>query len=156
MLASDMKTVVTISITLSIALTALVGVQSLQMLRPRAVRAQAGCSASTLSVPYSYNLSGTFYNTLGDGFFYGDVGIMTPDGNGNLAGVDTVSNDGLIGRRTFTGTYTVNGNCTGSAKFQFSDGSTKSMDFTLGNGGKSINFIDSDNNVIVTGTATAQ
>jgi len=74
---------------------------------------------------------------------------MTPDGNGDLAGVDTVSNDGLIGRRTFTGTYTVNGNCTGSAKFQFSDGSTKAMDFALSNGGKAINFIDSDNNVIV-------
>src|SRR6266852_6641173 len=116
MLVSDMKTFISVYITLSILLAALVGVRSLQMFRPGVARAQAGCSASTLSVPYSYNLSGTFYNTLGDGFFYGDVGIMTPDGNGNLAGVDTVSNDGLIGHRTFTGTYTVNGNGSGSAK----------------------------------------
>jgi hypothetical protein len=31
-----------------------------------------------------------------------------------------------------------------------------SMDLFLGNGGKSVNFIDTDNNVIVTGNATAQ
>src|SRR5438128_16329 len=71
-------------------------------------------------------------------------------------GSDTVSKDGTIGHRTLTGTFTVNANCSGSAKLQFSDGSATSMDLVLGNGGQAINFIDTDNNVIVTGTATAQ
>jgi len=76
--------------------------------------------------------------------------VMSADGNGNLSGSDTVSKDGTIAQRTFTGTYTVNTNCSGSAKFQFSDKSNTSMDFALGNGGKAINFIDTDNFYTVT------
>jgi hypothetical protein len=126
------------------------------MLRPTVVRAQTGCSATSLSVPYSYNFAGTFYDTAGNVYVYGDVGVMSADGNGNLTGSDTVSKDGTIGQRTFTGTYTVNANCSGSAKFQFSDKSTTSMDFAMGNSGKAMNFIDTDTNVVVTGTAIAQ
>jgi hypothetical protein len=152
-----MKTVIAFSMAFSIiTLAALLGVPGLRMLRPTVVRAQTGCSATSLSVPYSYNFSGTFYDEAGDILSYGDVGIMSADGNGKLTGSDTVSNDGTIRQRTFTGTYTVNASCSGSAKFQFSDGRKTSMDFALGNGGKAINFIDTDNDVIVTGTATAQ
>src|SRR5262249_40657633 len=153
--ASDMKTVTVFSTTFFIILAALLGAPVLRILRPNVVRAQTGCSASSLSA-YSYSFSGIFYDNAGNVFSYGDVGILSADGNGKLTGSDTVSNDGVIKQRSFTGTYTVNANCSGSAKFQFSDGSNTSMDFALGNGAKAINFIDTDNNVIVTGTATAQ
>ena len=152
-----MKTVTAFSTTFSIiTLAALLGVPGLRMLRPTVVRAQTGCSATSLSVPYSYNFWGTLYDNVGNVYAYGDVGLISADGNGKLTGSDTVSKDGIIGQRTFTGTYTVNANCSGSAKFQFSDGSNTSMDFALGNGAKAINFIDTDIDVIVTGTATAQ
>jgi hypothetical protein len=151
-----MKCIITISTAIFVAVAAIVGVPGLRMLHPRVAHAQQGCSASSLSVPYSYNVSGTLYDNAGNVYAYGDVGILIPDGNGNLTGSDTVSKDGTIGHRTLTGTFTVNGNCSGSAKLQFSDGSATSMDLVLGNGGKAINFIDTDNNVIVTGTATAQ
>jgi hypothetical protein len=153
-----MKTVISFATAFSIlALAVVLGVPGLRMFRPAVVRAQTGCSASSLSVPYSYNFVGTFYDNAGNIYSYGDVGVLSADGNGKLTGSDTVSKDGIIARqRTFTGAYTVDGNCTGSAQFQFSDGSNTSMDFSLGNGGKGINFIDTDNNVIVTGTATAQ
>lgn len=147
-----MKTVIAFSMAFSVVtLAALLGVPGLRMLRPAVVRAQTSCSATSLSVPYSYNFWGTFNDNA-----YGDVGIMSADGNGKLTGSDTVSNDGAIRQRIFTGTYTVNANCSGSARFQFSDGSRTSMDFALGDGGKAINFIDTDNGVIVTGTAIEQ
>src|SRR5258708_2826462 len=132
-----MKTVITFSATFSIiTLAVLLGVPGLRILRPTVVRAQADCSASSLSVPYSYSVVGIFYDNAGNIYSYGDVGVVSADGNGKLTGADTVSKDGTIGQRTFTGTYTVNANCTGSAKFQYSDGSNTSMDFALGNGGK--------------------
>jgi len=140
-------------LTLSIALAALIGAPVLRLFHPPSVRAQSGCSAHSLAAPYSYSVSGTYYDTAGDVFAYGDMGVFTPDGNGNLTGSDTLSNDGLIKRRTFTGTYTVNSDCTGSAKFTYSDNSSATVDLTLANAGKAINFIDTDNNVIVTGTA---
>src|SRR5262249_21290843 len=151
------KTVIAFSATFSIVMAALVGLPALRMLRPSVVRAQTGCSATSLSNAYGYNFSGTFYDNVGNLYFYADVGVLSADGNGQLTGSDTVSKDGVIKQqRTFTGTYTVNPNCSGSAKFQFSDGSNTTMDFALGNGGKAISFIDTDTNVIVTGTATAQ
>ena len=152
-----MKSLITVSIVpLAAAGAAILAVLGFQSLHPRIAHAQQGCSASSFNAPYSYNVTGTYYDNAGNVYAYGDAGTFTPDGNGNLTGSDTVSNDGAIGHRTFTGSYSVNANCSGSAKFQFSDGMNASMDLFLGNGGKSVNFIDTDNNVIVTGNATAQ
>jgi hypothetical protein len=139
-----------------VALAALIGVPGLRVFRTHVARAQSGCSAGTLSTPYSYNAFGSYYDDQFNFYVYSDVGVLIPDGNGGLTGSDTVSNDGTVARRTLTGSYTVNSNCTGNMKLTFSVGGAASLDFVLFNGGKGINFVDTDNLVNVTGTATAQ
>ena len=46
------------------------------------------------------------------------VGIFTADGAGNLSGSQTRSLAGAIADETFTGTYTVNSDCTGTDVIQ--------------------------------------
>src|SRR4051794_29812012 len=104
-----MKSIITVTTAaLAVAGAAVVGVSGFHILRPGITHAQQGCSASSFSAPYSYNVAGTYYDNAGNVYAYGDAGTFTPDGNGNLTGSDTVSNDGTIGHRTFIGSYSVN------------------------------------------------
>ena len=48
-----------------------------------------------------------------------DVGVFVADGQGKLSGSDTISDGGQIIPRTFTGTYTINSDCRGTAALQF-------------------------------------
>ena len=60
------------------------------------------------------------------------VGLFTADGKGNLSGYGTKSKNGTISQDlTFTGTYTVNPDCTGSMTMTDSDGELKNNDFVI-------------------------
>ena len=60
------------------------------------------------------------------------VGIFTLDGAGNLQnGVATSSLDGSIASETFSGTYTVNSDCTGTINVTIYSGSTELFAVTL-------------------------
>jgi hypothetical protein len=70
-----------------------------------------GCSNRSVAGPYGYTSSG---NRTGVGAVAA-VGIATLDHDGNLDGKQTISfNGAAIAVETFTGTYTVNPDCTGS------------------------------------------
>jgi len=75
------------------------------------------CDASSLKGSFVFQMRGITY----DQSYYGTstyqlttVGQLTSDGAGNLAGKDTFNYDGTLARRTVTGTYAVNEDCTGS------------------------------------------
>jgi len=69
------------------------------------------CSNRSVAGTYGYTTTGT---RLGIGPVAG-VGIFTLDRNGNvLSGKQTVSFNGVIADETYTGTYTVNSDCTGT------------------------------------------
>src|SRR2546425_5046421 len=89
------------------------------------VKAQDGCSLQSLSVPYTYALSGSYFDAKGSGYGFSSAGRFVPDGNGNFTGLDTYSDGALITRgRRYSGTYTVNASdCTGTAAFRDSAGS---------------------------------
>ena len=70
-----------------------------------------GCSNASLRGSYGFTGAGTI---LGVGAV-ASVGSFTSDGRGNLAGTDTISFNGAIVRESFTSTYTVNADCTGSS-----------------------------------------
>jgi hypothetical protein len=53
-----------------------------------------------------------------------EVGLLTADGNGNLSGSVTFSANGTLLTATYTGTYTVNPDCTASASINDSLGET--------------------------------
>ena len=76
------------------------------------------------------------------GYFVGAVGQFTADGNGNItAGSQTVSNGGTILRQTYTGTYLVATNCTGSLTLHFIGGGTATANFVLDQMNKGVQII---------------
>ena len=73
---------------------------------------EGGCSNASLQGSYGFQRQG-FNPAVGH---VGGIGVITFDGNGNLSGVQTnVAETTGVSRNTFSGTYEVNPDCTGSA-----------------------------------------
>ena len=83
----------------------------------RAVYANSGCSVANLNGNYGFTVSG--FSSIAPGgrptqFPFAAVGLATFDGEGNLSGTFTYSFNGSSSTdNPYTGTYTVNPNCTG-------------------------------------------
>jgi hypothetical protein len=125
----------------------------------RTVHAQSGCDATTLSGAYGYNLSGFAYDVQGNFYTLASTGRIVPDGAGSLAGSETFSVDGNIVRRNYTGTYTVNADCTGSMVWQVAQGNSNSTvhaDFVAVNNAREIDVIETDTDVIFNGVFKKQ
>jgi hypothetical protein len=123
------------------------------------VKAQDGCSLQSLAVPYTYALSGSYFDSLGRAYGFSSAGRFVPDGNGNFTGVDTNSDGALVTRgRKYFGDYTVNAtDCTGSAVFKDTGGRPfANVDLIITNNGKNLNFIQSDLGTNIAGTAQQQ
>ncbi len=71
------------------------------------------CVASALAGRFSYVFEGSIVG-LGENRA---VGVIDIKADGTLSAADTSSLAGRVGKRTFTGTYTLNPDCTGSAVF---------------------------------------
>jgi hypothetical protein len=80
------------------------------------VLAQTCGGNGTLSGAYRFlaNGNGCRPNQTCPVFPLGSLGIITFDGNGNLSGSDVHNVAGVSCSRTFTGTYTVASDCTGT------------------------------------------
>jgi hypothetical protein len=124
----------------------------------RVVKAQSGCTVGSLKGSYSIALNGFFYDADGFQGVYSSAGLAVADGTGAVSGSDTVNFDGAPTRgRQFTGTYTINSNCTGSMILNDSTGAEiVSLDLVVANAGKSVALVDYDANMILNGTATLQ
>jgi hypothetical protein len=81
---------------------------------------------------------------------------ITADGNGNVTGSATKSINGSIVTFTFTGTYAVATNCTGTATFNNQNGTTEHDDFVLDQANKGAFLIQIDNNHVESSVAVAQ
>ena len=121
-------------------------------------RAQTGCSAASLKGSYALSMSGFFYDPDGIQGVYGAAGLAVADGTGGITGTETLNLDGTPARGLqFTGSYTVNNDCTGSLSLKDSQGNAiVNMDLVIAGGGKNVSLVDYDPNVIVNGTATLQ
>jgi hypothetical protein len=107
------------------------------------------CDNGSISGSYGYTVNGT---NLGVGLVAA-VGRVTSDGKGNLAATDTISAAGTILRRTITGSYSVNADCTGSGQFTDNFGLTVHLDFVITSGTDEFQFIQTDPGTIFTGLA---
>ncbi len=68
--------------------------------------------------------------------------MLTADGDGNSSGAETLSVNGtIIPGVTFTGTYTVNADCTGSLVTTTPDGSVTDHNFVIDDNKKEIRII---------------
>lgn len=102
-------------------------------------QAAPSCSNANLSGGYGFSVSGTPAN----GGQYSLVGRFVANGKGGVAGVSTQSVNGMISRPSFTATYTVNADCTGTTSLTFDFGLTTSLDFIIVDDGKSVYIISS-------------
>lgn len=122
----------------------------------RTAHAQAGCTLGSFVGPYGYALNGSYYDTNGYLSVYANAGRLISDGNGTLtSGADTQNDDGAVSRRTYTGSYAINSDCTGSIVLRIGNAAAHG-DIVLVNGGKELNFIQTDANVIFSGVMKAQ
>lgn len=139
------------------ALAGLIAAAGLLVRPQKTARAQSGCSAATLTGPYGYSLGGTYYDAQGYSYVFASAGRMIFDGSGNITGADTINNDGSPARRQYAGSYVVNSDCTGTVTLT-TTGATASThgDIVLVSGGKEVNFVQTDANIIFSGTLKAQ
>lgn len=73
------------------------------------------------------------------------------DGRGNLSGSSSVTFGGIVAPVTFTGSYTVNADCTGSLTAETSDGDTVHRNLIIVDDGKEVEFVSTDPGVVVAG-----
>jgi hypothetical protein len=77
--------------------------------------ARATCDVSTLRGTYLFADHGVYAPT---GKQFAEAGYAYFDGNGNIHGVFSINSDGEVTRKEkFSGTYTVNADCTGRSTF---------------------------------------
>lgn len=85
------------------------------------------------------------------------VGRFTADGKGNItAGSVTINQSGTVTTETFTGTYSVAGNCTGNTIFNLTGGGTVTTNFVLDNTNKGAQIIDTTSGAVAEGPGVAQ
>ena len=110
-----------------------------------------GCSNSSVQGSYGFSASGNTIVGVGPTAV---VGTLTADGNGNISGKDTSSFNGAIVRETFTATYTVNADCSGSATAVFQGPLPRiaHIDFVVVDNGNQIFNIVTDPGTILTFT----
>jgi hypothetical protein len=143
-----------IAVVTLLTLGVLIGIFTVQPI----VRAQSGCTAASFKGAYALAINGFFYDADGIQGIYTSAGLAVADGIGAISGSDTVNLDGTPTRgRQFSGTYSVNSNCTGTLSLSDAQGnSIVNMDLVIANGGKSVALVDYDANMMLNGTATPQ
>src|SRR5829696_8548831 len=102
------------------------------------------CTQNTLKGRYAVSGSGT--KALGGIGPISVVGLGEFDGAGSILANDTVSLNGAIFHRTYSGSYQVNDNCTGSATFVFPPPRNVEahLDFVIVDDGDRAYFIETD------------
>lgn len=124
---------------------------------PRA-KADTGCSDATLSGHhFAYTSTGGIVaapiaSIVGP---YAEVGVQYFDGQGKVIFRFNASQNGATGPGTATGTYTVNGDCTGTFT-ETSDGFTAHFSFVAADNGREFQAICQDPGVVVTRSGRRQ
>jgi hypothetical protein len=106
---------------------------------------QTGCTLDTIKATYAIHSEGQF---LGPGPFpvgpIGEAGMVTLDGKGHLAGQSTLNISGQSFPTSFTGTYTVNSDCTTIFVVQTGFGTLNLSGVIVGRTGKEIVQVSTD------------
>ena len=118
--------------------------------------ASASCSIATLNGAYSYNFNG-FLISGGSSTDLAVVGTLIFDGAGKLSGFD----ESMVGGQadpleTFTGSYKVKPDCSGTFKLNTTESGVLHAYFTIDSGGNEIEFVDTDPGTSFAGSARHQ
>ncbi len=118
-------------------------------------RGQQNCSTGTFSGPYVYSVNG-FGVAPGVLVPTAYSGMGSANGSGTLTGSDYISDvngDGVVVSRTYTATYTVNSDCSGSETVKDSLGQTDTLDFFVGASGSRVEFVQTNTGLVISGEA---
>jgi len=116
------------------------------------VRPAKGCSNATVHGKYGFVINGTI-----NGNPITTVGQMVTNGSGNIAGMETVSNNGTISNDLqILGNYTINADCTGAAAITPQGGTKSNFDLVVISGGAEIDLVETDDGTVESGNAKAQ
>lgn len=110
------------------------------------------CTTQTVSGSYGYAITGWTFDSSGKGWGYAESGKVVADGAGGLSSVATASQQGTIARGTLSGTYSVNSDCTGTVTFSNSGGQ---LNFVVVASGREVDYVETQNNTVISGLATA-
>lgn len=113
-------------------------------------------NAGILTGGYEYKTSGYSVDSDGNTSPITEIGLLTMDGSGNVTGSSTLSVDGYVMRRTFTGTYTVNPDGTGSVSLYPTWGPQLNADLFVSSNGAKVDFVVTDVATSVAGVMSAQ
>lgn len=104
-----------------------------------------GCSLATMNGTYLFSQTG-FQIVDGQQVPFVFTGLDRSNGDGTLTGVNSFSVNGEITRNvTYTGTYTLNPDCTGSSiTIDDGTGETAHFDIFVERGGDAIGFLQTD------------
>jgi uncharacterized protein (TIGR03437 family) len=113
------------------------------------------CGNGSLSGGYAFLLTGVDYIS-GSGYYYSSAGNVVSDGNGNLTSVvSTVNVNGTTATGSATGSYSLESDCSGTARVSGSSG-TSNYSVAVVENGQGIVFLETDTNTTVGGTAQPQ
>jgi hypothetical protein len=112
--------------------------------------AQSGCSVATLRGAYLYAQDGFTIagETASQRTPFAQAGREIFNGDGTMSGVATANFNGGVVRVTYTGTYTVEADCTGAVTFTDGDGVVSHYDIAIEDGGAEFGFVQTDANVV--------
>jgi hypothetical protein len=110
--------------------------------------AEGRCNNASLLGSYAFQVDGTNVNGP-----FAAVGKNSYDGKGHLKGVIVVSSNGAIIPTTYTGTYTLNADCTGIKSAALDIGLTVDFYFVVDSNLREIRMIVTDPGFTVSGTA---
>jgi hypothetical protein len=136
---------------LGVGLLFAVGLLSWSAGHPEPAASDNPCSLRTLKGLYVYHCSGVqFVN--GQPVPFAFAGRDQYHGDGTLSGVYSVSDPGTISHHVaYTGTYTVNPDCTGSFTTEDENGVVTHADLFFGRDGEEVSFILTDPGVVDAG-----
>jgi len=114
-------------------------------------------NVSNLVGGYAYSISGSAMDPISGSITrIAEAGRLTADGAGNVSGVDTVIVAGSATRRTFSGTYTMNPDGTGSLALNPSWGPQIHADFFAGGNASVLRVVLTDSGNTLSGILEAQ
>lgn len=134
------------------------GLPLIALLVPLHAQTQIGggtCSTSTLSGTYFYLVSGSVLSQ-GSYYAYAELGKLVANGQGNVSGQSQSSLGGVLTNNTLVGTYSVQGNCSGSMSLSVNGQAQSPITFQITNGGLAAVVAFSTPGEVVVGRAYRQ
>ena len=108
------------------------------------------CTKSSYKGSYAFTATGFIVKPATAPDPFAAVGQYKADGKGNITGSQTRNFHGAVVTETFTESYTVNPDCTGSSTKKTSNNITTNWNFVVLHEGKTILAIEADAGNVVT------